>query len=95
MGIFSTVRKAVWLESQTLVYTFALCDATLAMRVQGFDWDGGNRAKCQKHGVSIAEIEALFANNPRVDFADERDDFTIAAIFDFELIEALVGASEA
>jgi uncharacterized DUF497 family protein len=36
------------------------------MRVQGFDWDGGNRAKCQKHGVSIGEIEELFANNPRV-----------------------------
>lgn len=25
-----------------------------------FDWDRGNRAKCQKHGVSLAEIEALF-----------------------------------
>jgi uncharacterized protein len=28
--------------------------------VAGFDWDDGNRAKCTKHGVSIAEIEALF-----------------------------------
>ena len=36
------------------------------MRVQGFDWDGGNRAKCQKHGVSVAEIEALFMNAPRI-----------------------------
>ena len=36
------------------------------LRVQGFDWDGGNRAKCQKHGVSIAEIEALFSNAPRI-----------------------------
>ena len=27
----------------------------------GFDWDAGNRAKCQKHGVSVAEIEALFS----------------------------------
>jgi hypothetical protein len=26
----------------------------------GFDWDGGNLGKCQKHGVSIAEIEELF-----------------------------------
>ncbi len=25
-----------------------------------FEWDAGNQAKCQKHGVSIAEIEALF-----------------------------------
>ena len=29
--------------------------------VSGFDWDEGNRAKCKKHGVSIPEIEALFA----------------------------------
>ncbi len=27
----------------------------------GFDWDKGNRAKCQKHGVSIAEVEELFS----------------------------------
>jgi uncharacterized protein len=36
------------------------------LRVTGFDWDGGNRGKCQKHGVSIAEIEALFRNRPRI-----------------------------
>ena len=36
------------------------------LRVTGFDWDGGNRAKCQKHGISIAEIEALFRNAPRI-----------------------------
>jgi uncharacterized DUF497 family protein len=28
--------------------------------IVGFDWDDGNRAKCTKHGVSIAEIESLF-----------------------------------
>jgi uncharacterized DUF497 family protein len=28
--------------------------------VAGFDWDEGNRDKCAKHGVSIADIEALF-----------------------------------
>jgi hypothetical protein len=33
----------------------------MTLQVSGFDWDDGNRAKCQKHGVSIAEIEALFA----------------------------------
>lgn len=32
----------------------------------GFDWDDGNLAKCQKHGVSIGEIEALFAGSPGV-----------------------------
>ena len=36
------------------------------MRVSGFDWDDGNRLKCQKHGVSVAEIESMFRNNPRV-----------------------------
>lgn len=25
-----------------------------------FDWDDGNRAKCQKHGVSLNTIEGLF-----------------------------------
>ena len=30
------------------------------MRVAGFDWDEGNRSKCQKHGVSPAAIEELF-----------------------------------
>jgi len=29
--------------------------------VSGFDWDEGNRAKCQKHGVSVEEIEGLFS----------------------------------
>ena len=31
-----------------------------------FDWDAGNHDKCQKHGVSIAEIEAAFAATPRI-----------------------------
>jgi uncharacterized protein len=38
----------------------------ITVRVQGFDWDRGNRAKCQKHGASIVEIEELFQNEPRV-----------------------------
>lgn len=25
----------------------------------GFEWDSGNQGKCQKHGVSLAEIEAV------------------------------------
>jgi uncharacterized DUF497 family protein len=29
-------------------------------RIVGFEWDEANREKCRKHGVSIAEIEALF-----------------------------------
>ena len=30
------------------------------MEVGGFDWDAHNKNKCQAHGVSPAEIEALF-----------------------------------
>ena len=30
------------------------------VRVAGFDWDAGNRAKCEKHGVSGLEVEELF-----------------------------------
>ena len=29
--------------------------------VRGFDWDHGNRDKCLKHGMSIEDIEAVFA----------------------------------
>jgi uncharacterized protein len=36
------------------------------LRISGFDWDEGNRAKCRKHGVSILEIEDLFAQSPRI-----------------------------
>jgi uncharacterized DUF497 family protein len=32
----------------------------MAIQVEGFNWDEGNTAKCQKHGLSIAEIEAFF-----------------------------------
>ncbi len=34
--------------------------------VQGFEWDAGNREKCQKHGVSLREIELVFQNTPGV-----------------------------
>lgn len=29
-----------------------------------FEWDDGNRAKCQKHGISIAEIEEVLLGEP-------------------------------
>ena len=34
--------------------------------VAGFDWAEGNLEKCQKHGVSIGEIEALLSSDPGV-----------------------------
>ena len=36
------------------------------LRVSGFDWDEGNRKKCQQHGLSIAQIEGLFTHGPRI-----------------------------
>jgi uncharacterized DUF497 family protein len=30
------------------------------MEFSGFDWDRGNRTKCQKHGISIEAIENAF-----------------------------------
>jgi uncharacterized DUF497 family protein len=32
----------------------------------GFDWDEGNRKKCQKHGVTLDEIEAALTRPMRV-----------------------------
>lgn len=31
------------------------------MQANRFDWDKGNRAKCEKHGLSVSVIESLFA----------------------------------
>ena len=31
------------------------------MEFEGFEWDAGNIAKCQKHGLSLAEVESAFA----------------------------------
>ncbi len=36
------------------------------MHVSGFDWDDGNWPKCASHGVSKAEIEAMFHGTPMV-----------------------------
>ena len=43
-----------------------------ALHATGFDWDIGNREKCQKHGVSIAEIEALLRGDPQIAPAPRR-----------------------
>ncbi len=34
-------------------------------KVHFFDWDTSNTKKCQKHGVSVSEIEFLFNSNPQ------------------------------
>ena len=37
-----------------------IIDASVILEANGFDWDRGNRAKCEKHGLSVATIESLF-----------------------------------
>ncbi|MDD2775021.1 MAG: BrnT family toxin [Gallionella sp.] len=33
-------------------------------KITGFDWDDGNARKNEKHGVTMAEAEQVFFNNP-------------------------------
>lgn len=40
--------------------------------VSGFDWDDGNREKCQKHGIRQVEIEAFF-RAPDLSVSDDRE----------------------
>jgi uncharacterized protein len=35
----------------------------MVLHADGFEWDQGNRAKCEKHGLSVSAIEGLF-NRP-------------------------------
>ena len=50
--------------------------------IVGFDWDDGNRAKCTKHGVSIAEIESLFDGDPAIkaDIAHSQTEIRVRAV---------------
>ncbi len=38
----------------------------MIQEVSGYDWNDGNCQKCQKHGVSIEEIESLFSSNVQI-----------------------------
>lgn len=35
----------------------------MTLQANGFDWDRGNLAKCEKHGLSRATIEDLFTRS--------------------------------
>jgi uncharacterized DUF497 family protein len=43
----------------------------MTLRVARFDWDRDNRDKCRRHGVAIADIEAVF-RKPVAVFPDPR-----------------------
>jgi len=51
----------------------------MSIVVAGFDWDHGNREKCRKHGVAIADIEAVFFSSvavfPDPDHSQEEERF--------------------
>ena len=53
-----------------------------AQSLSGFEWDEGNTAKCQKHGVTITEIEAVFQHMPMVapDIAHSKAEQRLIAI---------------
>lgn len=40
--------------------------------ITGFDWDDGNARKNDKHGVSMAEAEQVFFNDPLLLIADAK-----------------------
>ena len=41
-------------------------------KITGFDWDDGNARKNDKHGVSMAESEQVFFNEPLLLIADTK-----------------------
>lgn len=40
--------------------------------IAGFDWDDGNREKCCRHGLSIAEIEHVVGNQQTLIIPDPK-----------------------
>jgi hypothetical protein len=41
-------------------------------KIAGFDWDDGNTRKNDKHGVSMAEAEQVFFNEPLLLIGDSK-----------------------
>ena len=41
-------------------------------KITGFDWDSGNARKNEKHGVSMAESEQVFFNEPLLVVEDSK-----------------------
>jgi uncharacterized DUF497 family protein len=54
----------------------------MVLQFHGFDWDRGNRAKCQNHGLSIALIEGLFTRPLAIvpSAADSRGESRLCAV---------------
>ncbi len=41
-------------------------------RIEGFEWDSGNSRKNEKHGVTQAEAEQVFVNEPLLLLTDKK-----------------------
>lgn len=48
----------------------------MAVAADGFDWGDGNRHKCQKHGLSIAEIEYVVVHTETLIVHDAKNSTT-------------------
>jgi hypothetical protein len=45
----------------------------MGVKADGFDWDAGNRLKCQKHGLSIAQIEHVASHAETLIVHDDKN----------------------
>ena len=56
-------------------------------KIDGFDWDEGNEQKCQKHGLTKADIEAFFKNQvwiaPDIKHSVQEERFLAVGYSDF------------
>ena len=50
----------------------------------GFDWDDGNARKNLKHGVSMAEAEQVFFNQPLLTLQDSKHSNEEPRLFQFQ-----------
>lgn len=48
----------------------------MTVAAEGFDWDDGNREKCQKHGLSIDEIEYVVSHTETLIVHDAKNSTT-------------------
>ena len=57
----------IWLAIHSIraldLRTYICHHSSMDYNFHGFNWDAGNIKKCQKHGVSIEEVESLFESD--------------------------------
>src|SRR5450830_678328 len=48
----------------------------MELEVSAFDWDDGNRGKCQKHGLSMSEVEHVLMSARNLIVRDVQNSLT-------------------